>query len=172
MRQYLPEHTDEQDDGRQPFTFKHESLGKWEDDDSVNNWTAKATIDLTHNLSAKTDDAVSANGQHIILQPPDQHEVEALRRLHDDQCKKQPRIILLLDIADGNLTTEPLRTPLLRFLDLNFGAWDGVVELLALRFLEHVAHLQHSSVAHLDLKPENIVVQRDPDVDEGGPRDH
>ena len=29
------------------------------------------------------------------------------------------------------------------------------------QFLEGVAYLQRSSVAHLDLKPDNIVVQRD-----------
>jgi serine/threonine protein kinase len=42
------------------------------------------------------------------------------------------------------------------------GASIDDVEELALQFLEGVAYLQHSSVAHLDLKPDNVVVQRDP----------
>lgn len=159
VRQYLLEHTDEQDDDRQAFTFKHKPLRKWEDDDLMNKRTARSTIDLARELSAKMHDAVSANGQNIILNPTDQHEVEVLR----NQSKKQTRITPPLDLVDARLTVVPPRTPLLLFLDLDRGALDGVVELLALRFLEVVAYLQNSSVAHLDLKPENIVVQRDPE---------
>ena len=35
--------------------------------------------------------------------------------------------------------------------------------LLAVQFLEGVAYLQSSSVGHPDLKPDDIVVQRDPE---------
>ena len=80
VRQYLLEHTDEQDDDRQAFTFKHKPLRKWEDDDLMNKRTARSTIDLARELSAKMHDAVSANGQNIILNPTDQHEVEVLDR--------------------------------------------------------------------------------------------
>jgi serine/threonine protein kinase len=46
---------------------------------------------------------------------------------------------------------------------LDFDASVDDVEQLALQFLEGVEYLQRSSVAHLDLKPDNIVVQRDPE---------
>jgi serine/threonine protein kinase len=104
--------------------------------------------------------AESVHGERVILKLTDEHEVEVLRRLHGNQSTKQTRIIPLLDVVDGRLMVLPLRTPLSHFLDLDASV-DDVGEL-ALQFLEGVAYLQHSSVAHLDLKPGNIVVQRDP----------
>ncbi len=52
--------------------------------------------------------------------------------------------------------------PLLHFLNLDASV--GHVTLLALQFLEGVVYLQRSSVAHLDLKPDNIVVKKDPEL--------
>jgi len=121
----------------------------------------RATIDLALKLTAKMHHAVSAHGEHVILKLTDQHEVEVLRRLHRSQSTKHTRIIPLLDVVGGNLMVLPLRTPLSQFLDLDASVDD--VGQLALQFLEGVAYLQHSSVAHLDLKPDNIVVQRDPE---------
>ena len=101
----------------------------------------------------------SAHGESVILKLTDQHEVEVLHRLYGNQPTKQTRIIPLLDVIDGWLMVLPLRTPLSQFLDLD-ASYDGV-GVLAVQFLEGVASLQHSSIAHLDLKPDNIVVQRD-----------
>src|SRR5260221_11998034 len=108
-------------------------------------------------------EAVSADGKAVILKLTDQHEVEVLRYLHDirSTSTRQTRIIPLLDVLDERVIVLPRRSPLLNFLDLY--ASDGDVELLARQFLEGVAYLQRSSVAHLDLKPDNIVVQRDPE---------
>ena len=120
----------------------------------------RATIDLTLKLSANMLRAKSADGKPVILKLTDEHEVEVLRRLHRNQSMKQTRIIPLLDVVDGRLIVLPQRTPLPLFLDLD--ASIGDIGELALQFLEGVATLQGSSVAHLDLKPDNIVVQRDP----------
>jgi len=106
-------------------------------------------------------EAVSAHGEHVILKPTDEHEAKVLRHLHGNQTTKQTRIIPLLDVIDGRLIVLPLRTPLLLFLRLDASVGD--VEQLALQFLEGVAYLQQTSVAHLDLKPDNIMVQRDPE---------
>lgn len=83
--------------------------------------------------------------------------MKVLRRLDANRCTQQTRIIPLLDVVDGRLLVLPLRTPLLQFLVLDASVGD--VELLALQFLEGMAYMQLSSVAHLDLKPGNIVVQ-------------
>jgi serine/threonine protein kinase len=112
-------------------------------------------------LTSKTHCAQSADGEDVILKLTDHHEVEVLRRLHGIKSTKQTRIIPLLDVVNGRLLVLPLRTPLLQFLARHASVGD--VGLLALQFLEGVAYLQESSVAHLDLKPENIVVQRDPE---------
>ena len=74
---------------------------------------------------------------------------------------KQTRIIPLLDVVGGRLIVLPQLAPLPLFLALD--ASIGDIGELTLQFLEGVMTLQHSSVAHLDLKPENIVVQRDPE---------
>lgn len=120
----------------------------------------KAAIDLAFKLTTKMHEAVSANGERVILKLTDQHEVQALRRLHDNQSNKPTRIVPLLEVIDERLIVLPLRTPLLQFLNLDASVGD--VTLLALQFLEGVVHMQNSSVAHLDLKPHNIVVQEDP----------
>jgi serine/threonine protein kinase len=117
-------------------------------------------IALTLKLTAKMHRAESADGERVILKLTDEHEVEVLRRLHGNQSTKQTRMIPLLDVVGGRLIVLPLRTPLPLFLDLDASVGD--IGELALQFLEGVAHLQRSSVAHLDLKPDNIVVQRDP----------
>ena len=111
-------------------------------------------------MSAKTLCAKSPDGARVILKLTDQHEVEVLQRLHDNKTTKQTRIIPLLDVVDGRLMVLPLRSSLLVFLELK--ASDDDVGVLALQFLEGVAYLHSSSVAHLDLKPDNIVVKRDP----------
>jgi len=124
-----------------------------------------ATIDLGLKLSAKMHHAVSAHGESVILKLTDKHELEVLRRLHGNRpTNKQTRIIPLLDVVDGRLMVLPLRTPLSQFLELD--ALIGDAELLSLQLLEGVEYLQCSSVAHLDLKPDNIVVQRDPESKE------
>ena len=119
----------------------------------------RAMIDLALKLNAKMLQAVSVHGEPVILKLTNQREVEVLRHLHANQSMKHTRVIPLLDIVDGRLLVLPLCIPLSQFLV--FDASVGDAELLALQFLEGVAYLQHSSVAHLDLKPGNIVVQRD-----------
>jgi len=104
--------------------------------------------------------AESAHGGPVILKLADKHEVEVLQRLHANQLTKQTRIIPVLDVICGRLMVLPQRTPLSHFLETPASV-DNVGEL-ALQFLEGVAHLQHSSVAHLDLKLDNIVVRREP----------
>ena len=117
----------------------------------------RSIIDLALQLTVKTLEAESPHGKSVILKLTDEHEVKVLQRLHGNPPTKQTRIIPLLDVIDGRLLVLPLRIPLLIF-DLS-GDDAGV---LAVQFLEGVAYLQSSSVAHLDLKPDNIVVQRDP----------
>jgi serine/threonine protein kinase len=117
-------------------------------------------IDLTPKLTPKMRRAESVDGKPVILKHTDEHEVEVLRRLQYNASTKPTRIIPLLDVIDGRLMVLPSRTPLPHFLDFDASVSD--VEELALQFLEGVAYLQHCSVAHLDLKPDNIVVQRDP----------
>ena len=117
----------------------------------------RSTIDLALKLTVKTLSAVSPQGERVILKLTEQHEVKVLRRLHGNPPTEQTRIIPLLDVIDGRLLVLPLRMPLLIF---NLSGDDAGV--LAVQFLEGVAYLQRSSVAHLDLKPDNIVVQRDP----------
>ena len=124
----------------------------------------RATIDLALKLTPKTRHAVSADGKDVIIKHTDEHEVEVLRYLHGKQSTKQTRIIPLLDVIDRRLIVLPVRTPLSQFLDLDASAGD--VEQLALQFLEGVAYLQKTSVAHLDLKPDNIVVARDAETGE------
>ena len=116
-------------------------------------------IDPAFKLSEKMLRADSADGVRVIVKLTHQHEVEVLRRLHGNQPTKQTRIIPLLDVIDGRLIVLPLCTPLSQFLDLDASGDD--VGVLAVQFLEGVAYLQRSSVAHLDLKPDNIVVRRD-----------
>jgi serine/threonine protein kinase len=111
-------------------------------------------------LTAKMRRAESADGERVILKLTDEHEVEVLQRLQSNESTKQTRIIPLLDVVGGRLMVLPLRTPLSHFLALDASVGDA--EELALQFLEGVAYLQHSFVAHLDLKPDNIVVRRDP----------
>ena len=84
--------------------------------------------------------------------------MEVLQCLHGNTTTKQTRIIPLLDVVDEKLMVLPLRMPLLVFNPSGDDAG-----LLAVQFLEGVAYLQSSSVAHLDLKPDNIMVQRDPE---------
>ena len=103
--------------------------------------------------------AKSVDGKPVILKLTDGHEVEVLRRLHRNQSMRHTRIIPLLDVVGGRLIVLPQLTPLPLFLELD--ASIGDIGELTLQFLEGVATLQHSSVAHLDLKPDNIVVQRD-----------
>ena len=121
----------------------------------------RAKIDPALKLSTKMLEAESVHGEPVTFKLTDRHEVEALQRLHANQSTKPTRIIPLLDVIDGRLLILPLCRPLLHFLDLNASVGD--VELLALQFLEGVAYQQLSSVAHLDLKPDNIVVQWDRD---------
>jgi serine/threonine protein kinase len=116
-------------------------------------------IDLALKLTANMHRAESVDGKPVVVKLTDEHEVKVLRHLNNNQSRKQTHIIPLLHVVDGRLIVLPLRTPLLDFLDLKDSVDD--VELLALQFLEGVAYLQQSSVAHLDLKPDNIVVQRD-----------
>jgi serine/threonine protein kinase len=125
----------------------------------VSPFLERATIDLALQLTAKMEHALSAHGDRVILKLTHQHEVEVLRRLHANQPTKRTHIIPLVDIVDRRLMVLPLRMPLLEFLNLEASV--GYVELLALQFLEGVAYLQHCSVAHLDLKPGNVVVQWD-----------
>ena len=118
----------------------------------------RSTIDLALKLTVKTLSAVSPQGERVILKLTEQREVKVLRRLHGNPPTEHTRIIPLLDVIDGRLMVLPRRTPLLLF---DFS--DDDAALLAVQFLEGVAYLQSSSVAHLDLKPDNIVVQRDPE---------
>jgi serine/threonine protein kinase len=120
----------------------------------------RAIIDLTPKLTAKVQPAESADGECVILKLTDEHEVKVLRSLQRNESTKQTHIIPLLDVIGERLMVLPLRTPLSHFLVLDASVGDA--EELALQFLEGVAYLQHSSVAHLDLKPDNIVVRRDP----------
>ena len=119
----------------------------------------RATIDPTLKLTEKLQRAVSAHGERVILKLTDEHEVEVLWRLHGNQSTERTRIIPLLGVVGRRVMVLPLRTPLLHFLA--FDASDDDVEQLAQQFLEGVAYLERCSVAHLDLKPDNIVVQRD-----------
>jgi serine/threonine protein kinase len=119
----------------------------------------EATIDLTLKLTEKMLLAESADGKPVVLKLTTEHEVEVLRRLHSDQSRNH--IIPLLDVVGRNVIVLPQRTPLQHFLDLN--ALVGDIGELALQYLEAVATLQRSSVAHLDLKPDNTVVHRDPE---------
>jgi serine/threonine protein kinase len=121
----------------------------------------RATIDLTLKLTEKMLRAESADGKPVIFKHTNEQEVKALRRLHSNQSMKPTRIIQLLDVIGESLIVLPQRTPLQHFLDLDLSAGD--IEELALQFLEGVVTLQRSSVAHLDLKPDNIVVHRDPE---------
>ena len=120
-------------------------------------------IDLAFKLSEKMLRAESAHGVKVIVKHTHQHEVEVLRRLHGNQSTKRSRIIPLLDVIDERLMVVPLRTPLSQFLDLGPSSDD--VRVLAMQFLEGVAYLQRSSVAHLDLKPDNIVVRQEKKMD-------
>jgi len=120
----------------------------------------RTTIDLVLKLTAKTLVVDSQHGKSVIVKLTDKHEVEVLRRLHANQSTKPTRIIPLMDVLDGRLMVLPLRTPLRHFLVFDIRGDD--IEQLALQFLEGVAYLQQSSIAHLDLKPDNIVVRRDP----------
>ena len=117
-------------------------------------------INLSLKLTTRMLRARWAHGEHVILKLTDEHEVGVLRHLHGNQSTKHTRIIPLMDVVDGRLIVIPQRMPLLHFLDLDASGDD--VEVLAVQFMEGVAYLQQSSVAHLDLRPDNIVVQRDP----------
>jgi hypothetical protein len=77
--------------------------------------------------------AESAHGERVILKLTNEHEVEVLRRLHNNQSRKQTRIIPLLDVVDGRLMVLPLRTPLLHFLDRNASV-DDVEDCLLCSF--------------------------------------
>ena len=121
-------------------------------------------IDLSLKLSTKMLRAQWVHGEPVILKLTDEHEVEVLRRLHGNQSTKRTHIIPLVDVVDGRLIVLPKRTPLTQFLVLD--AMGDEVGVLAAQFMEGVEYLQQSSVAHLDLKPDNIVVQRDPESKE------
>jgi hypothetical protein len=121
----------------------------------------RTTIDLALQSTDKICPAISAYGKSVMLKLTDEHEVEVLRRLHNNQSTKQTRIIPLLDVVDRTVMVLPLRTPLKVFLMHEDS--HGDVGQLAQQFLEGVEYLHNSSVAHLDLKPDNIVVQRDPE---------
>jgi serine/threonine protein kinase len=125
----------------------------------------RPTIDHTLKLTSKMLYAKSADGELVILKRTNRNEVEVLRYLHSNQSMEQTHIIPLLDVIDDRVIVLPLRTPLLLFL--RYDASAGDIGELALQFLEGVAQLQHSSVAHLDLKPDNIVVQSDPKLNIG-----
>ena len=119
----------------------------------------RAIINLVLQLTAKTLEAESADGESVILKLTDPHEVKVLRRLHGNQPTTKTRIIPLLDVVDGRLMVLPLLTPLRQFL--YFDARNADIGVLAVQFLEGVAYLQQCSIAHLDLKPDNIVLQWD-----------
>lgn len=120
----------------------------------------RPTIDHTLKLTSKMLYAKWADGEFVILKLIDEEEVDVLRHLHNNQSTKGSRIIPLLDVVDRRVIVLPLRTPLPLFL--RYDASAGDIGELALQFLEVVAYLQHSSVAHLDLKPDNIVSRSDP----------
>jgi len=120
----------------------------------------KGKVDLSLKLSTKMLCATWADGKPVILKLTDQHEVEVLRCLHGSQYTKKTRIIPLVDVVDGRLIVLPELSPLSQFFSFDASTSDDAVGVLAVQFMEGVAYLQHSSVAHLDLKPGNIVVHR------------
>ncbi len=124
----------------------------------------KGNIDLSLKLSTRMLCAMWVHGKPVVLKLTDQHKVEVLWCLHGNQYTKQNHIIPLVDVIDGRLIVLPWLSPLLHFLYLNASADD--VGVLAVQFMEGVAYLQHSSVAHLNLKPDNIVVHQDPKLKE------
>lgn len=79
--------------------------------------------------------------------------------MHEANSHYSTHIVPPVDDVDGRIMVLPLLTPLLHFLCLDASGDD--IGALAMQFMEGVAYLHHSSVAHLDLKPSNIVVQRD-----------
>src|SRR5258706_3398977 len=121
----------------------------------------KGNVDLSLKLSTRMLHATWAHGEPVVLKLTNQHEVEVLQCLHGNQYMKQNCIIPLVDVVDGRLIVLPWLSPLSHFLYLN--ASDDDVGVLAVQFMEGVAYLQHSSVTHLNLKPDNIVVHQDPE---------
>jgi len=88
------------------------------------------------------------------------HELRILRRLDSIKSRIKPTIPLLGTIKSnvGTFIILPEATP----LDLEFisGNFESKVLDLSLQLIEGVAFLHRHGIAHLDIKPQNIVVLR------------
>jgi len=107
----------------------------------------------------------SSEGTQVFLKVLNcQEELKILRHFAQDTSPKNHTITLLQDLhlSIGDVIVLPWRTPLWCALDeLNFEQRPRTVASLRSQFLEGVSFLHSHGVAHLDLKPDNIVVHND-----------
>jgi len=104
--------------------------------------------------------AIQSNGTVVIVKllHPDSHELEILRDLHqiDSQYNHTIPLVRSLKLDMGTFVLFPKATP----LDNRFalGMLHNNVVDFSQQLIEGVAFLHSRGIAHLDIKPQNIVV--------------
>jgi serine/threonine protein kinase len=105
--------------------------------------------------------ATHFNGTAVVVKSlrPDSNELEILRHLHriDSPYNHTIPLLMTLELNMGTFVLLPEATP----LDLGFalGMFRSDVVDLSQQLIEGVAFMHRRGVAHLDIKPQNIVVR-------------
>ena len=103
--------------------------------------------------------AIKSNGSAVVVKMlhPYSNELEILRHLHqiDSVYNHTIPLLMTLELNKGTFILLPKATP----LDQGFalGMFHSEVVDFSQQLIEGVAFLHHCGVAHLDIKPQNIV---------------
>ncbi|KAG8816863.1 hypothetical protein FRC17_000162 [Serendipita sp. 399] len=112
-------------------------------------------------LSAKLREAIAPSGSSVILKyvPPRSSEMEVLKDLNERQGPSN-HIIELLDViylTTGQMIALPEYVPL-PLAGIGWIPTISIISSLQEQFLEGVEFMHRHGVAHLDLKPDNVVL--------------
>src|SRR6267154_5113557 len=104
--------------------------------------------------------ATQSNGDAVIVKLVRSHELKILRHLHSSKSPYNHTIPLLgtLELNMGTFIILPEATPL--YLGFALGMFRSDVLDFSRQLIEGVTYLHSRGIAHLDIKPPNIVAHR------------